>query len=362
MNLQDIVREQSAPILDLVNGTQKEVDEFLRRQASAEEAERSLKQGAAEMEPAISELERTLRDSQLKLHEIQRQIRELEARLREREKEHERAEEDYNKAKAGRDERLRDAARARKEAEDWGRKVNDARERLERHKRRLLEERRAAFRKHLAALWTRLAEANRKAAAGAEARAALDRLDRARHEDARVADQWEARQEWLRISQSAGPPAVRETARREIQKIEEYLEKEFPGALRAATASAVDELEEVYLCPPVRGERWKLFLFIPEEICETLNDGKTGPDEALAARTVWAFARAFKRGLAEGEGWRSRLEVQDGYLVMQLDPGPGDAKGLGTVAVSLSAANRVTFVLSELPAEIREALNEDTCS
>lgn len=360
VNLQDIVREQTRPILDLLSGTEKEMEDHLRSQESAEARERNLKQEAAEMQPAISELERTLRDSQLKVQEIERQIKELQARLRERQKENERVEADYSTAKGAATDRLRDAARARKEAENWGAKVAEARERIQWYQMRLREERRAALRKHLAALWTRLLEADRKAASGTEARAELDRLNRARHDDPRVAELWEARQEWLRIAQSAGPPPVRETARREVQKIEEDLDNQFPGALKVAAAGPLDELEEVYLCPRAAGDGWKLLLCIPAEICESLDAGESGPTQGLAARIIWAFARAIQNDGGHDEQWSSRFEVQQGYLVMFVDGGPENMKDQETIAVALSGGGRVTFMLSELPTEIRGAMNDET--
>lgn len=312
------------------------------------------------MQPAISERERTLRDSQLKVQEIDRQIKELQARLRERQKEHERVEAEYSAAKGAAADRLRDGQRARKEAEEWERKVAEVRERIQTYQMRLREERRAALRKYLAALWTRLLEADRKAASGMEARAELDRLNRARHDDPRVAELWEARQEWLRIAQSAGPPPVRETARREVQKIEEDLERRFPGALKVATAGTLDDLEEVYLCPRAAGDGWKLLLCIPAEICESLNAGESASTQGLAARIIWAFARGIQNEGGHGEPWRSRFDVQQGYLVMFVDGGPENIKDRETIAVALSGGGRVTFMLSELPTEIRGAMNDET--
>lgn len=356
MNLQDIVREQTRPISDLLKGTEKEIEDHLRNQVSAEARERELKREAGEMQPAISERERTLRDSQLKVQEIERQIAELQARLRERKKENERAETEHHASREESTQKLREAARARKEAEHWERKVAEGRERTTHHQRRLQEERRASLHKYLDGLWKDLVELEREATGGNEARAALERLTRARHDDARVAEMWEARQEWLRIAQSAGPPPVRETARREVQTIEADLEKQFPGALTAASTRSPDELMELYVFPREAGGYW-LPLCLPAQVSGSLSAGDSGPSEALAARLLWCFARAIE--IRQAEPWRSRFEVRDGYVAMILDSAHEESRDQPTLALPVAGGGRVTFILSELPAQIRGAVSDE---
>jgi hypothetical protein len=359
VNLIDIVRDQTRQIQDLLKGTEKELEERIRNQVAAQERDRKLRQEAAELQPVVSERERTCRESQLKVQEIERQIAELQARLRERQKEHERAQAELTAAQGEVADRLRKAARARKEAEDWERQATEARERAEKYQRRLLEERRAAVQKYLAALWTQLLDVERKAASSAEARAALDGLNRARHDDPQVAELWEARLEWLRIAQSAGPPRVRETARAELKRIEDDLESRFPGALKVSSAGALEELEEVYFYHRATDDSCRLLLPIPAEVCGSLDAGVSAAPEDLAARIVWAFARGIETKGNHPGAWRSRFHVKDGHLVMTVEGGPEDMKNHETITVLLAGGGRVVFMLCELPPEIRGAMDDE---
>lgn len=359
MNLTDIVRDQTRQIHDLLKGTEKEVEGHSRNQVAAEESERKLRQEAAELQPVVSERERTFRESQLKVQELQRQIAELQARLRERQKESERAEAEHTAAQSDAADRLRKAARARKEAEDWERQATEARERAKKYQRRLLEERRAAVQKYLDALWTKLLDAERKAASSAEARAALDGLNRARHDDPQVAELWEARLEWLRIAQSAGPPRVRETARAELKRIEDDLETRFPGALEVSSAGPLEELEEVYFYHPAGDQGSRILLCIPAEVCGSLDAGVSTRPEDLAARIIWAFARGIEKKGGLPGAWRSRFHVKDGYLVMIVEGGLEDMKNQESITVLLAGGGRVVFMLCELPPDIIGAMDDE---
>ena len=359
MSLIDIVRDQTRQIQDLLKGTEKEVEERIRNQVAAEESDRKLRQEAAELQPVVSERERTLREAHLKVQEIERQIAELQSRLRERQKERERAEAEHIAAQGDAADRSRKAARARKEAEDWERQATEARERAEKYQRRLLEERRAAVQKYLAALWTQLLDAERKGASSAEARAALDGLNRARHDDPQVAELWEARLEWLRIAQSAGPPRVRETARAELKRIEDDLESRFPGALKVSTAGPLEELEEAYFYHRAGNDSCRILLCIPAEVCARLDAGVSTAHEDLAARIIWAFARGIEKKGGRAGGWRSRFHVKDGHLVMIVEGGPEDMKNQESITVVLAGGGRVVFMLCEVPPEIRGALDDE---
>jgi hypothetical protein len=59
--LQDIVREQALPILDLLRGTEKELEEHRRSQGAAEAREHNATQEAAGLQPVVSEREATVR-------------------------------------------------------------------------------------------------------------------------------------------------------------------------------------------------------------------------------------------------------------------------------------------------------------
>ena len=359
MNLIDIVRDQTRQIQDILKETEKELEEHIRNHVAAVEHDRKFTQEAAEWQPVVSERERTLRDSQLKVQEIQRQIAELQARLRERQKESERADADYTKAKDSADDRLREATRARKEAEHWYQKATQARERTENYQRRLQEERRQAVPKHLTAMWTQLLHAALKAASSADAHAALERLNRARHDDPQVAELWEERLEWLRIAQSTSPPRVRATAKDELKRIEDDLEKRYPGALKAASTGPLEEIEEVYFYHRATEDSCKLLLCIPADVCANLDAGISTQSEDLAARIVWAFARGIQKKSEHREAARSRFHVKDGHLVMTVDGAPEDMKNHETITVHFADGGSAVFMLCELPPEIRGAMHDE---
>jgi len=87
MSLQDIVREQALPILDLLRGTEKELEEHRRSQGAAEAREHNATQEAAGLQPVVSEREATVRSLRIKVQELQSQIAQLQERLHERQRE-----------------------------------------------------------------------------------------------------------------------------------------------------------------------------------------------------------------------------------------------------------------------------------
>ena len=108
--------------------------------------------------------------------------------------------------------------------------VAESQKQIVEYQERLRKERDIAFEKYLEKVWTSLVKCEDEAETAGEALQALEHLNRARHDDPRVAELWEARQEWQRISQSAGPVQVRKTAGREVQRIEEEeIDVRFPA-------------------------------------------------------------------------------------------------------------------------------------
>jgi len=358
MNLQDIVRDRTRPVRDLLVGTEKEIEDYRRQQASEDARERALKQEASELRPGIVEKEETLRALQLKVQELERQIEELRERLRGRQEERQLAETALEEERQKLSEKTGEAKRARKAAEDWGQKLAAAQERTQKYRERLQNERCAALQKYLTELWTKLVDSQREAGGRKTAVAAYERLNRARDEDVRVADLWESRQEWQRIAESAGPAAVRQTAQCELERIEAELDNEFPGALQAA-GSTLDELEEVYFYPWESGDGSVVLLPVPEKVCHLLNAGETGPDQDLAARVIWAFVRAVPPGAGHDGYSGSRFTVRRGFLALHVDDDQGDLIEHDAVVLLLPGGGRVSFMVSELPKDVSGAMSDE---
>lgn len=356
MSLQDIVREQTRTILDLLRGAEKELEVHRRNQTATETRERNFTQEAAGMQPVTSEREATLRSLRIKVQELQSQVAQLQERLHERQKECDLAEGEHREVEEERRQRLKAAASARKEAEECARMVAESQKQIVEYQERLRKERDIAFEKYLEKVWTSLVKCEDEAETAGEALQALEHLNRARHDDPRVAELWEARQEWQRISQSAGPVQVRKTAGREVQRIEEEIDVRFPGALvAAARGSKLDELEEIFARPLGSGSGYVISLPVPVEICKTLDSGATSDAEDLAVRVIWGFAG----GIPNTPKRKSRFAIRGNSLIMLVEETLAETQSRNPIAVRLAGGGRVSFLISELPRELQEALTDD---
>lgn len=212
-----------------------------------------------------------------------------------------------------------------------------------------------SLRKYLAGLCGTLVEAQRAATEMHEAKAALEALRAARHQDGEMASLCEAREEWQRLLKGAAVPAVLEAGRREIQRIEAEIERRYPGALQAEAVAGRDAgiIEELFFIPKGRGSRVTVCLPLDRGTWDRLEAGDAGDDIAWAVELAWEIRKQLN---VDWDSSKFRLDERLGSPV--LETVAGAEFGQHHVEMSLRGGGVASFILSPVPTEIAEAFSE----
>jgi len=228
----------------------------------------------------------------------------------------------------------------------------------ERHKQRLLAACHSAFKRYLDDLWSRLLNLISAEDAMKEKTAARDNLRKARHEDPEIASLCEAREEWTRILSSAVISSVKATAKTELDKIKLELDRRFPGALEVdEKLTTIGEMEELFYLPSWQGSALKVFLPIPVPTFESLNSSETQTPQKVAMQLIWSIVQSWHlradNSCFQADGIQCVLKTQTPETEIARTP----------VSLQLPAGSSVSFIMSQLPNELMEALaheNSDT--
>jgi hypothetical protein len=212
-----------------------------------------------------------------------------------------------------------------------------------------------SLRKYLAGLRGTLLQAQRAAAEMHQAKAALEALRAARHQDGEVASLCEAREEWQRLLKGAAVPAVLETGRRELQRIDGDIERRFPGALQAESIAGRDRgvIEELFFIPRDASGRVTVCLPLDRASWDRLEAGQEGDEIAWGVELVWEI-----RNQLNVDWVASRFSFDERLGSTVLEVVGGSEIGQQTVEMSLRGGGVASFILSSVPTEIAEALNE----
>lgn len=174
------------------------------------------------------------------------------------------------------------------------------------------------------------------------AKDAYKALMKAKDEDSRVRKIWEAREEWRNIFEISQVETVKETAKIEIDKLEEKIEEEFPGAL---LVERIEDNERVvsalYYHKEIDGP-YRIFLPITRETWNSIEEGLTRKNEELAARVFWGFS------CVEDGGY----DLYYGFPTLCTDEPPESL----TLSLEFPNMKIVEFALIEIPRDIFEAI------
>ncbi|HKV05326.1 MAG TPA: hypothetical protein VJO53_09495 [Candidatus Acidoferrales bacterium] len=151
-------------------------------------------------------------------------------------------------------------------------------------------------------------------------------------------------------------PAVAETLRNELMKVEQELNDRYPGALSidetVPPAMLVGEL--YYLSAPESG--LQIILPITEEDWSRIARRDTGGAATRGMRIVWDMINGL--GLQSGDG---EFRFENGYCMFvakELDS--DDMSSLEGFTVNIQNSATLTFRFSPVPAEVQEGLlNEE---
>lgn len=354
MTLLDYVRDQSRETQDAIANVDKAIERLELEKRDSDLAARRARDEANTKRAIIDERKRTLGEATRRVQDLEGQIRALQVRLNERIDEERLARVSVQTV----EQELGELHRANQDklaiAKAGDEKITKCQAEKLRHRQRLMEARRSALTSYISDLWSRLIAVDESQEALGEKLLALQAMRKARHEVPKVAGLAEAREEWLRIVSSAVIPSVKNTARSELQKIEDELARLFPGALEVERrAPGRAEIEELFYSQ-LDGEReaW-LILPIPGAIYLELETGGVEREHDLAMRLLWALTRAVPFAGAAG------FELRHGRTVLRTSRDEVELSD----ALELQLGNEcsVSFIVSPLPSEVQEALrDEDT--
>ena len=363
MTLQDIVRQQTHEIRDALSLIEHTYNDLLGQKDAAEDRlkraftevsqhrarETERKRIVAEWEPKVAEI-------QQKLDEIERQRAELLERLFEKREEKDKAESLLKEARSATEKALETIARARDSIETTAKTLGAKEQEKAREQRRL----RDAYVRSIDSYLSQLSRRIDQAFVGQEERqrrmAAIEAFKKARHEDRQIGDLCDQRDQFRQLIDMATVPGVKETLRLALTKIEEELQKRYPGALSVGEAvPEAGSIEDLYYFFRPDGTV-SILLPISEPAWIAL---RNDPPDAAASR-----AMTFVWGMVKGTG----LKPSDGefccdggrcVFVFASNTGDDEISLLEGSTFSVPSSAGLTFRISSLPTEIQEALTDE---
>jgi predicted nucleic acid-binding Zn-ribbon protein len=357
MGLEEHLRARCLDPLDAISRAQQSLDEKRRNRVAALERAQRARDEASRLRGAVTERESTARTIQTQIADLENQLQQIRLRIESRKQELQECVDAQSEVGREVAEQRRLERTDSELAESLVLQIGEIERSLETQNSRLRDARRAALTDYLDSLWRRIEEI---LASHESTRAAVDarrNLERERHEDSELASLWEAREEWRRILQTAGPSMVVKTARAELEQIEAKLESRFPGALSASGSNrSLSEIEELFVAPRSGDSQhgsW-IPLPVPLDVWRSLERGARGNSEVLAMRLIWAFARALPPSNYPGGFFAGEL-----CCGLVVDASPSDLAKIDAVNFSLPTGESVSFILSPLPPEVASVVAQD---
>jgi hypothetical protein len=278
-------------------GQRSALDDQLKRASTEVTRSRTLQ---SERKRLVGDLEAKEAEIQQELDEVERQRARLVERLLERREEREKAHRLVKEAGHSTDEAqhvIKQVADSKvslaKQLEEAEREANHVRERLRESALRALNV-------HLLELERRLDQAF----AGHEDRqrrlASLEAFKKARHDDRRIGDLCDQRDQFRELITMATVPAVKETLNAALKKIEDELERRYPGAMTIGdTVPEVSLVEDLHYYTDGDGKGC-ILLPISATVWSRIQEGDTGTACTRAMRLAWGLVKG--TGLKPGDG------------------------------------------------------------
>lgn len=178
---------------------------------------------------------------------------------------------------------------------------------------------------------------------------ARKKLEIARHDDPRVMELWEGRQELTKFLKSSSVGVIRKQLEKNLHKIEEDIDMDFPGALSVEISDTNQlEIEEIFVSENMS----ELFLPISSKTWD-LMDSNISEDISLEAysalKVIWEFAKGFDLNIDN-----ARFKKDKDLISLQIDKKIEFTSE--SFSMTLPVSGEISFVLQKLPQEIEEVI------
>jgi hypothetical protein len=354
LTLSNLLRAASDEVDAAVRAADTELRELEARRKTNESALEQARSQVRRARGVVEERRRACDEVDERVKELERQLREVERRLSARRGERNSAREELNAAEAAAATKKKEVQTVDEESVRIGEAIAKAVSTRSAQERQIRDRRRQAFSAYQALLWKRLLELSTSQGDRARQASAYSDFEAARQIDSEVAELDVARTEWGKIAASAVAPAVKSAATSELARIEQLIDRQFPGALDfERTRGMSSEIEEFYFRSLADHESQEIYVPIPESVYTALAEGKSGREEDLAMRLAWSLVQALRPPPESTEFY-----CADGLCVLRTD---SDAKSVGDAAANLGGpiGSSIAIVLSPIPDVVREALADE---
>lgn len=358
MTLDEIVRGQTRDVRDALEKIEARYSDLLQQKNAADDR---LKRAFTEIKHQrtlenerrrlLVEIEGRIHEIQQRVDEIERQRQELIERLMERRDEKEKAEKLLRDVIQTAETEQHTVREARSTIDTVARTLDDV-EKDKEHSKGLL--RSASINSldiYLAELSRRLDQAYASEEERQRRQAALEAFKRARHEDREIADLCDQRDQYRDLAGRATVPGVKATLQEALDKVEEELQRRYPGAL--SLQDTVPEVGSIAQLPYLTDADEAVIVFLPiaESVWRAVENGEVVPATNRAMQFVWSLIEGLGLKPSYGEFRSDR-----GRIVFRLDAKCCDLGALTTATFSMQTPKGITFALSPVPAEVKEAV------
>lgn len=359
MTLQDIIREKTLEIADPLSLVDKRRRDVISGQAASEDCikrayteitrHRALEN---ERKRLVAEAEERLKEVQDRFDEINRQRQEILDRLTEKQETKEQAE---KLLRESRSETERALGVVRSETDRRDRGVTLLNE-IEAEKLKYEGLLRDAYRRSVDLYTRELEKRIEQTFAGEEERNRRQEkaaeFKKARHEDQHIGDLCDQRDQFRELIRLATVPAVAETLRRELERVELELDKRYPGALKIdEKMPSIMSVEELYYLIGPDG-LLRIVLPISEQVWNGISKGETGTEATCAMRMIWEMISGLELKSSDGE-----FRFENGYcMFVATSLNADDMTIKGDFTLRLRNSTTLTFRISPFPVEVQEGL------
>lgn len=359
MSLQDIIREHTREISDSLALVERRRKDIISAQAATEDrikrtyteitGYRALEN---ERKRLVIEAEERFKEVQGWLDEIDRQRQVILERWAEKRDAKDQEEKLLKESRLA-TERASNAVKTETERRDKGLGLlNEIEAEKLQYEARLREAYRLSVDKYISDLEKQVEQAF----AGEEERnrryKAADDFKKARHEDPHIGDLCDQRDQFRELLRLATVPPVAEALRRELERVEQELDRRYPGALSIdVKVPSIMLVEELFYLTDSDGSLC-ILLPINERDWNGIGNGDTGAEATCAMRFVWEMINGL--GLKSHDG---EFCFEKGYCIfVARDLNADDMTSIREFTLKMKNSATMTFRFSPFPSEVQECL------
>lgn len=181
-----------------------------------------------------------------------------------------------------------------------------------------------------------------------------EKFRRARETDAGINELYTTLKEWQHIATSASQAIVRQTAEKELARVQAALERKFPGLFRQDSGSRQDSNleEELFYYESANGERTFLMPVTAEHWRAIESNGQTSKAEPVM-HLLWRIIKELHLDPAE-----AHFQCKNGLVELVLRNGARMSKKVNLILQLPESTISLNFL--PLPSEIQESLKYET--